>query len=136
MNACEEARHDDEENIQSFFLGASYFCTSMSACQMWNSKRKLLPTAFFSLMAKIKCLLGFLVPKFWIFFGGKRPHFCVRFQILVYNKQYQRMLKCFYFHVAILQYLAKLGYRSLPHQRYHKIRKKKKKQDQTVVEWR
>jgi hypothetical protein len=87
-------------------------------------------------MAKIKCLLGFLVPKFWIFFGGKRPHLCVRFQILVYNKQYQRMLKCFYFHVAILPYLAKLGYRSLPHQRYHKIGKKKKKQDQTVVAWR
>jgi hypothetical protein len=63
MDACEEARHADEENIRSFFLGASYFCTGMSACQMWNSKRNFFPTAHFSLMPKTKSLSGFSGPK-------------------------------------------------------------------------
>lgn len=70
---------------------------------------------------------GFSSPKVLGFFGGTHQHFCVRFQILVYNKQYQRMLKCSYFHIFILSYLAKLGYRSLPHQRYQKIGKKREK---------
>jgi hypothetical protein len=110
MNACEEARHADEENNRNFFFGSLIFLHEhISACQMWISQWKICPNWPFFFNGENKVPFGLSGPKVLDFFGGKQPHFCVRFQILVYNKQYQRMLKCFYFHIFILPYLAKLG---------------------------
>ncbi len=135
-NACEEARNAHEENIRSFFFGSLIFLNENECMPNVELKTENFAYCPFFFNGENKMPFGLSSPKGLDLFGGKHPHFCVGFQILVYNKQYQRTLKCFYFHLFILPYLAKLGYRSLPHQRYHKIGNKKEKQDQTVVAWR
>ncbi len=136
MNACEEARHADEENIRRFFFGSLIFLHEHECMPNVELKRNFFPTALFSLMAKIKCLLGFPVPKFWV---SLEEHtnisvFGSRFQYITNNIKGCLNVLTFIFlycHIWLNWVTDHCHTRDIK-----KLEKKEKKQDQIVVAWR
>jgi hypothetical protein len=75
MNACEEARHDDEENIRSFFFGSLIFLHQHECMPNVELKTETFANCPFFFNGENKVPFGLSSPKVLDIFWRKTPTF-------------------------------------------------------------